>query len=59
MAGLFDTQLIDKMIDGQPGFSRDRLGDRVPRGLRVAKHPRVRSMTLRLGSVLVDAVRCQ
>ena len=32
MAGLFDTQLIDKMIDRQPEFSKDRLGDRVPLG---------------------------
>jgi 3-oxoacyl-[acyl-carrier protein] reductase len=32
MAGLFDTQLVDKMIEGQPKLSKDRLGDRVPLG---------------------------
>ncbi|PRY41625.1 SDR family oxidoreductase [Umezawaea tangerina] len=32
MAGLFDTQLVDKMVDSRPGLSKGRLGDRVPLG---------------------------
>lgn len=32
MAGLFDTQLVDKMIDTQPELSKDRLGSRMPLG---------------------------
>jgi 3-oxoacyl-[acyl-carrier protein] reductase len=32
MAGLFDTRLVDKMIDRQPKLSKDRLGDSVPLG---------------------------
>jgi 3-oxoacyl-[acyl-carrier protein] reductase len=32
MSGLFDTQLVDKMIDRQPGLSKDGLGNKVPMG---------------------------
>jgi len=32
MAGLFDTQLVDKMIARQPELSKDRLGETVPLG---------------------------
>jgi 3-oxoacyl-[acyl-carrier protein] reductase len=32
MAGLFDTQLVDKMIDRQPELTKEGLGGRVPMG---------------------------
>ena len=32
MAGLFDTQLVDKMIDRQPELSKNGLGNTVPMG---------------------------
>jgi len=32
MAGLFDTPLVNKMIDRQPELSKDRLGNWVPMG---------------------------
>jgi 3-oxoacyl-[acyl-carrier protein] reductase len=32
MAGLFDTQLVDKMLARQPELSKDQLGSKVPMG---------------------------
>ncbi|WP_194922752.1 SDR family oxidoreductase [Catenulispora pinisilvae] len=32
MAGMFDTQLVDKLIARQPELSKDRLGSKVPMG---------------------------
>jgi len=32
MSGLFDTQLVDKMLDRQPELSKDGLGNKVPMG---------------------------
>jgi 3-oxoacyl-[acyl-carrier protein] reductase len=32
MAGMFDTQLVDKLIERQPELSKDRLGSKVPMG---------------------------